>query len=298
MLDVKKNHDLRLLNELRYQMTKFQELTEELKTYLLKCEFIESEVFEIPAVSREDEHKKVNTIPVNKVCGESAFYKGLRSYNKIYMEGDVSRKSVYRLPGYIQVDGDKNKITHLINSINEHKLLFKKEVQRIKGSKNKFELVHDEFPGLITKQFYRKLYVIEEQISSIGFCWTNKFITYKTTKEKVKKTIEYQKKMVPSHSNKSEWESFLDEEINKIQGLPSNVELRIKRQAKVSAAVNVVGTSRAQFSAHLPIIVVQSEPLKVSTLNNYNSAFKRSVRSDSKIDGEPLIERIHLYIKK
>ena len=298
MLDINKNSNLSLLNELRYQMTKFKELTEELKLYLLTCELIDSEVFQLPFVSRENEHKEINTIPVNNDVGESALFKALRSYGKIYMEDDVSRKCVYRLPGYIQVDGDKKKIAGLVSSINESKLLFKQEVQKIVGSKNKFELVHDEFPGLITTQFYRKLYAIEDDVSSMGFCWTNKFVTYKTTKKAVIENIERQIKSVPIHSNPDEWKSFLEDEIKMIQELPVNVALRIKRLAKVSAALNIVGTYRTQISAHLPVIVVQREPLKVSPLNNFNAAFKRSVRSDSKIDGKPLIERLHLYVKK
>ena len=289
--------ELAISSELRYQMMQCNTLLDELKNELISSELVSAEVFKLPVTLMGEEHKKILKTPVQHIKGNKAFFMAIQSYGKIYAEENISRKAVYRLPGYVQVNGDREKINAIINQLNEHKLLFKDEVQKIKSSKSKHDLIHGLFPGLITKQLYRKLYTIEENISSIGFCWANRFVTYKTTKEDVIACINKQKKHVPVKSNPDEWIDFLNREITDIQRLPGSVELRFKRPAKVSVVANIDRKKAAQISAHLPVIVVQGSPLRITPLYDFDASFRRCVRADSRIGGKPIIDRLNLYAK-
>lgn len=290
--------NLSIRSELKYQMTQITQLFDDLRDTVQSSEFITAEVFKLPVVNRGAEHLKIEEIPVEHLHGERAFFEGVQSFRKMYADEGVSTKAAYRLPGYIQLGSSKGSIKKIISQINSHKELFKLEVQKIEGAKKKHDLIHELFPGLITKQLYRKLHTVDDNISSMGFFWANRFVTYKTTKDEVIASIKKQMNHPPKGRDSDEWISFLNMEITDIQRLPKGSELRYKRPAKVSAAVNIDSEVTPQLSAHLPIIVLQREPVTISPLISYNAAYRRCVRSDSKIGGKPVIQRLHLYVKK
>ncbi len=289
--------DLKIKLELSNQMEIINELLNELSDSIGTSDLIAAEVFKLPPVPKTIEHVNVTEIPVETLKDEIAFYEGIRSYRKLYGDEGISTKVAYRLPGYIQIRDPNRNIIKIIGLINKHKALFKSEVQKIDGPKKRHDLVHSLFPGLITKQLYRNLYVVEN-ISYMGFFWTNKFVTYKTTKDEVIAMIKKQIPHPPKGSNPKEWESILSGEVTDIQRLPAGSELRIKRPARVSAAVNTDCEVMPQLSAHLPIIIVQNRPVSISPLMDYNASLRRCVRSDSKIGGKPIIKRLHLYLKR
>lgn len=285
-------------SELKYQMTQITQLFDELSHSVQTSELISAEVFKLPVVNRGAEHLKIEEIPVIHLRGERAFFEATQSFRKMYADEGVSTKAAFRLPGYIQLSSSKGNIKQIVSLINKHKKLFQQEVQKIEGAKKKHDLIHELFPGLITKQLYRRLHTVEDNISYMGFFWANRFVTYKTTKDEVIASIKKQMNHPPKGTDPTEWISFLNMEITDIQRLPKGSELRYKRPAKVSAAVNIDSVVTPQLSAHLPIIVLQKEPVTISPLTSYNAAYKRCVRSDSRIGGKPVIQRLHLYVKK
>lgn len=289
--------DLKIKQELLNQMGIINELFNELSDSISASDLIAAELYKLPPVPKAKEHVDVAEIQVSPIRDELALYEGLRSYRKLYGEEGISTKVVFRLPGYIQVGGSNRNIIEIVGRINKHKDLFKSAVLKIDGPKKKHGIVHSLFPGLITKQLYRSLYAVEN-ISYMGFFWTNKFVTYKTDKDELIASIKKQIQHPPKGKDPKEWESFLNGEVTDIQRLPAGSELRIKRPVRVSAAVNTDCEESPQLSAHLPIIIVQDRPVTISPLLDYDSSLRRCVRSDSKIGGKPIIKRLHLYLKR
>ncbi|MDF4421705.1 DNA replication terminus site-binding protein [Vibrio parahaemolyticus] len=285
-------------SELRYQMNKIDELFKDLGELIHSSELVSAQVFQLPPVAIGEEHNKVSEISVSAVTGETAFFKAMNAFRKVYAEDGMSMKSVFRLPGYIQIDADRSKVKALVSAINHEKDQFKELVKQIEGAKKKHDIVHGLFPGLITKQLYRRLHAVNSDISQLGFCWAQRFVTTKTTREEVIAKIKGQIKNPPLNTDPDDWETFLNREITDIQRLSASIELRHKRPAKVNAVVNLDCDEAPQLSAHLPLIIVQKNPICVSPLLDFNAAFRRCVRSDSVIGGKPIIGRLHLYEKR
>ncbi|HFI9381284.1 TPA: DNA replication terminus site-binding protein [Vibrio parahaemolyticus] len=284
--------------ELRFQMNRINELLNDLGDIIHSSSLVSAQVFQLPRIAIGEEHNKISEIRVSTTSGDAAFFKAMNAFSKIYAEDGMSRKSVFRLPGYIQIDTDRSKIRALVSAINYEKNQFKELVKQIEGAKKKHDIVHGLFPGLITKQLYRRLHVVSSDISLLGFCWAQRFVTTKTTRERVIDKIKGQIKNPPLNCDPDEWETFLNREITDIQRLPANIELRHKRPAKVNAVVNLDCDDTPQLSAHLPLIIVQKSPICVSPLLDFNAAYRRCVRSDSMIGGKPIIGRLHLYEKR
>lgn len=271
---------------------------QELKEVLYKATLVSAQVYKIPLTPIGEEQREINTINIDRAEGFKAFYLALNSYSDIYAKDGVSRKSVFRLPGYIQIDSQNNEdIVLLVNKLNLNKELFKKTVQKINGARKRHEIVHNVCPGVITKQLYRKIHVLEQEVSYIGFFWTQRYVTKRTTSRGVIEVLENQMKKPPVNSSREQWEEFLTEEISNIKALPKDIELRYKRVAKVNAMANIEASNKLQLSAHLPLIVLQKKSFRYSPLKNYDADFKRCVRSDSKTFGMPIISRLNLYKK-
>lgn len=285
-------------SELRYHKNKMDGLYKDLGELIRSSELVSAQVFQLPPVAIGDEHNKVSKIRVTTYTGEAAFFKAMNAFSKVYADDGMSRKSVFRLPGYIQIDANRTEIIDLVSKINKEKAEFKDFVDQIKGAKKKHDIVHGLFPGLITKQLYRRLHAVNTDISQLGFCWAQRFVTTTTTREEVISKIKCQIDNPPLNCNPDEWRIFLEREITDIQRLPAGIELRHKRPAKVNAVVNLDCEETPQLSAHLPLIIVQKSPICVSPLIDFNAAYRRCVRSDSLIGGKPIIGRLHLYSKR
>lgn len=284
--------------ELVYQNCQINEVQRELNMLLYNSKVIKSQVFKIPSIIEGEEEKDIKRIDIESVSGRQAYRLAVNSFPKVFADDGMSKKAAFRLPGYIQVNSDNNKeIFALVQSLNKHKDQFKDAVLRLPNAKKKFDVVHDLFPCLVTKQMYRKLHCVEGDVLRAGFFWTQRFVTNKTDKIKVIDKLNKHKKTPPVNSNITEWEEFIKSEISLINELDDDIELRYKRVAKVTPMVNVWTNKNRQFSAHLPIIILGGEPIKVSPLINYDATFKRCVRSDAKIYGAPILERLNLYRK-
>ncbi|MEZ9699555.1 DNA replication terminus site-binding protein [Vibrio sp. 10N.261.46.E12] len=290
--------EYKILSELRFEMGKILETLDELKNAISSEELLSACVFKLPTVSPGQEHNKINEIKVQRLVGKTAFYEAVKSYSMFHAVDGVSRKAAYRLPGYLQVGSKREDLIEIVQRLNMHKLIFSQIVQKIKGPKLKHEVVHSLFPGLLTKQLYRQVHAVNDDVSHIGFFWAHKFVTKHTTRDEVITLIKKQQDHPPVTIGKDDWIDFLNKEITDIQRLPKGTELRFKRPAKVSAALNIDSDETPQLSAHLPIIIVQDKKISLTRLENYNSDYRRCVRSDSRIVGKPVIARLNLYVKR
>lgn len=289
---------LRIASELRYQMAQIEASTIALRDTISECQLISARVFQLPKIPEGEEHNKITEIAVSTISGEQAFFMALQAYRKLYADRGISKKAAFRLPGYIQVYGQRDKIAARVNQLNEHKEQFKSTVQQLKGAKQKHDLIHKLFPGLITKQLYRRLHAVESDISTLSFIWAQRHVTYKTTKKEIEQKLLKQLHHPPSNCSKDDWTAFLNREIDDIKRLPEHTKLRIKRPAKVNPVVNLDCETTPQLSAHLPVIIVQKQPISATDLHDFDAKYRRCVRSDSKIGGIPVIDRLHLYIKQ
>ena len=298
MTDALENVDYRILSELRFLMGKINETIEELRDSMSSSELISACVFKLPTVAPGEETRKIEEIKVQHLEGIKAFYEVVNSFWKFHAEDGVSKKAAYRLPGYIQVRSERSNILDIVRRLNEFKTEFCQTVQKIKGPKLKHQVVHNLFPGLLTKQLYRQVHAVSDEISHMGFFWAHKFVTGTTSKTEVIDLIKKQQDNPPKNVASVDWIDFLNKEITDIQRLPKGTVLRYKRPAKVSVAVNIDSELTPQLSAHLPIIIAQDKPVSLTPLVNYNSDYRRCVRSDSKIVGKPVIARLNLYVKR
>lgn len=287
-----------IFSELSQLMSNIEDKHAELFEELHTCDLVAAEVFRIPRVMKDEESEPVKKVVVTPIKGVTAYHEAIRAYKNFYAEDGYSSKAAFRLPGYIQVSPESScRITNIIDQINSLADSFKAKVTTIAGASERHAIVHQLFPGLITKQLYRRLHAVED-VSSMGFFWANKFVTNKTSKDAVEELLKGQRTKPPQGVSTSVWSTFVEKEMKLISELPSDCELRFKRPARVSPAVNIDAGTKKQLSAHLPVIVLQEKPIIVRPLLNYDAATSRCARSDKQIGGAPLIERLHLYQKR
>lgn len=287
-----------MFSELSQLMSNIEDKHAELFEELHACDLIGAEAFRIPRVMKDEESEPVEKIVVTPVKGHTAYHEAIRAYKNLYAEEGYSSKAAFRLPGYIQVSPRSScRITKIVDQINSLAEAFKSKVTTISGASERHAIIHQLFPGLITKQLYRRLHTVED-VSSMGFFWAKKFVTNKTSKNAVLELLRSQRTKPPQGVLSSVWSSFVQDEMKLISELPSDCELRFKRPARVSPAVNIDAGEKKQISAHLPVIVLQKKPIIVRPLMNYDATTRRCARSDKQISGAPLIERLHLYMKR
>ncbi|MGY4019910.1 DNA replication terminus site-binding protein, partial [Aeromonas salmonicida] len=183
--------------------------------------------------------------------------------------------------------------------INARKLAFKGLVQQAGGRDEKFELVHRALPGVITLQVYRKLTQLEGELHSLGFTWADKQSINRLSREQVLEMLERSRRYIPALSNNEEWSKMVDQEVYDLRRLPADAELRIRRPVKTHPMINLLWQDREprkqQLKASLPLLLCSDTQPGVTHLGHYPPKL-RQARRDRKIGGEPIIERLHLYL--
>lgn len=288
------------LKHLKYQLDcEINDLT----CLLRELDLIESKVYILPAVKEGNTHKDIEKISVSLVSGSKAFNLALPSFSMFEKGIGDSGKSVFRLPGYLVVNGSavqRNDLYNNITRINAFKDAFKAQVQSYsKNPKMKYDLVHGLFKNVITVQIYRHIPLVTKDVEYINFSWTNKYITYKTSIQELLILLERHRKRIPKRNNAEDWNRIIDQDISIIRSLPRNTTLRFKRASKPNTRVDTVSNKITKpIISNIPLILFQTETPIVSDLQDYFNIQRRSYREDTKIHGLPVIKRLHLYKKQ
>ncbi|GAA3530777.1 DNA replication terminus site-binding protein [Zobellella aerophila] len=263
-------------------------------------QILQAACYPLPDVPAGKEHEPIEQISVSRLIGESALATALQSYRQWHMRADCSSKASFRLPGYLVLPTDaRPALVPLVEQINQLKQQFRSQVQEAEGRDQKFTLVHDTFPGLITLQVYRQLVLLPRPASRLGFTWANKQIIRKIDKDELVRQLNAAKATPPALTDALTWQQCIDREIYDVKRLPAGVELRLRRPVKTHPMVNVrwaeeVSPRQQQVKAHLPLLLCQDTPPAVTPLGDYPPAKTRQ-RRPQRIADEPLIPRLHIY---
>ncbi|WP_421238714.1 DNA replication terminus site-binding protein [Aeromonas enteropelogenes] len=285
---------------LRQKMEAIEDSLARLAALLHQLELKEAHVYPLPPVPQGEEHDPIERIEVGYLCGEEALAATLAAYQDHSARPGCSTKATHRLPGWLRFPAATAPLlAPLIEEINRHKLEFKGLVQQAGGRDEKFELVHTALPGVITLQVYRKLTLLDGELQSLGFTWADKQTINRLSREQVLEMLERSRRYVPALSNNEEWSKMVDQEVYDIRRLPADAELRIRRPVKTHPMINLLWQARTprkqQIKASLPLLLCADSSPAVTHLGHYPPK-SRQARRDRKIGGEPIIERLHLYL--
>ncbi|WP_346209162.1 DNA replication terminus site-binding protein [Aeromonas salmonicida] len=285
---------------LRQQMGALEEALARLARQLEQLPLLEAHVYPLPAVPQGQEHEPIEQIEVSYLSGEEALAATLAAYQDHSARPGCSTKATHRLPGWLRFSAaSANQLRPLIEEINARKLAFKGLVQQAGGRDEKFELVHRALPGVITLQVYRKLTLLEGELHSLGFTWADKQSINRLSREQVLEMLERSRRYIPALSNNEEWSKMVDQEVYDLRRLPADAELRIRRPVKTHPMINLLWQNREprkqQLKASLPLLLCSDTLPGVTHLGHYPPKL-RQARRDRKIGGEPIIERLHLYL--
>ncbi|MGL6476378.1 DNA replication terminus site-binding protein [Aeromonas hydrophila] len=285
---------------LRQQMERLEQALDSLATQLEQLELLEAHVYPLPAVPQGQEHEPIEQIEVGYLGEEAALAATLSAYRDHSARPGCSTKATHRLPGWLRFPAACAPLLRpLIDEVNGCKLAFKALVQQAGGRDEKFELVHRALPGVITLQVYRKLTWLEGELHSLGFTWADKQSISRLSREQVLEMLERSRRYIPALSNNEEWSKMVDQEVYDIRRLPADAELRIRRPVKTHPMINLLWQDREprkqQLKASLPLLLCSDTQPAVTHLGHYPPKL-RQARRDRKIGGEPIIERLHLYL--
>ena len=285
---------------LRQQMDALEEALARLARQLGQLPLLEAHVYPLPAVPQGQEHEPIEQIEVGYLGAEEALAATLAAYQDHSARPGCSTKATHRLPGWLRFSAaSASQLRPLIEEINARKLAFKGLVQQAGGRDEKFELVHRALPGVITLQVYRKLTLLEGELHSLGFTWADKQSINRLSREQVLEMLERSRRYIPALSNNEEWSKMVDQEVYDLRRLPADAELRIRRPVKTPPMINLLWQDREprkqQLKASLPLLLCSDTQPGVTHLGHYPPKL-RQARRDRKIGGEPIIERLHLYL--
>ncbi|GGB37240.1 DNA replication terminus site-binding protein [Oceanisphaera marina] len=256
--------------------------------------------FSLPPVATGDEHDPVSHISVTRLDGDEAITAALAGFRQWFIQANCSAKASFRLPGYLVLPAaSKPELEALLERINALKTQFKTQVQEAGNRDQKFTLVHNTLPGLITLQVYRHLVLLPHAVSRLGFTWANKQIIQKVDKETLIQQLTAARLSPPALTDAQTWLRCVDREIYDVKRLPASVELRLRRPVKTHPMANVrwreeLTPRQQQVKAHLPLLLCQDELPAITALGNYPPEKVRKRRAAS-ITDEPLIPRLHIY---
>lgn len=296
-----------LAQQLHMIMDAHQQKLTMLEEFLLADGYCQAKVFHLPEIDREADTRVCDYIPVTTSIGEDAFRAALHAWGHIFASPGENTRLVYRLPGAIQVDSqDPDLIQRLVESINADRSMFRELItssEAIKHSEARFEFLHAPhmFPMLITLQMYRQIPAsFDPTMSSVSFCWTNKIISQKTTREKILKSLMRARDYPPPNTtDMSAWIAQVDHEISLVSALSPSTVLQHRRPAPVvpQAWLQPARASPRMVVASTPVLIMGGQRLKIGNFRDYDATNRRKPIEPAN-QPDPLIPRLWLYVKE
>ncbi|WP_311751820.1 DNA replication terminus site-binding protein [Proteus columbae] len=296
----------------------FQQLEVEIKklTDVLKnLTLLPSAVFELPEVSKEEEHDEVVRVTVSPCYNEEARDLTLKLMANLFIYDNaphISSKRAIRLPGVLCFSTDNQTFKSVKKQVEQINLL-KKQLSDIVtkesgiSKEERFDFVHNQLKGLITLNAYRTLTLLSDP-DTVRFGWANKNIIKNLTRNDVLTQLEKSReanRAVPPYTSE-QWAERLDKEIITLSQLPENAKLKIKRPVKVQPIARVWYSElqkQVQYACPLPLLafyIDKESDFKpvIGELPDYD-ADNIQIRHRPKAKKlQLIIPRMHLYIEK
>ncbi|MFU9074855.1 DNA replication terminus site-binding protein [Proteus sp. LHD240705] len=296
----------------------FQQLEIEIKklTDVLKnLTLLPSAVFELPEVSKEEEHDEVVRVTVSPCYNEEARDLTLKLMANLFIYDNaphISSKRAIRLPGVLCFSTDNQTFKSVKKQVEQINLL-KKQLSDIVtkesgiSKEERFDFVHNQLKGLITLNAYRTLTLLSDP-DTVRFGWANKNIIKNLTRNDVLTQLEKSReanRAVPPYTSE-QWAERLDKEIITLSQLPENTKLKIKRPVKVQPIARVWYSElqkQVQYACPLPLLAFYIDKESnfkpvIGELPDYD-ADNIQIRHRPKAKKlQLIIPRMHLYIEK
>lgn len=268
-------------NEISRLFFQLENSIDELKNIIRSADIVQAISFELPLIdpnTKELPSFEKRTIKVTKVDDRHlAIAIANKAYSQFTFNSDMSKRFASRCPGIIQLGKSYTKtVSELINIINgyknEIKMIVTHEEDKIpRFTRNeRFNLLRDAIPGVITLQLYRNIICIEDQLSSISFTWANKQSVTKISFKELKALLEVSKNNTPVNTLDKNWSDFIEKEVKLItDSKATNFKIRRPIPANPMVNLRLNDSSKKMRHAHLPIIVFGDDLIKVSSLKNY-----------------------------
>ncbi len=296
----------------------FQQLEIEIKklTDVLKnLTLLPSAVFELPEVSKEEEHDEVVRVTVSPYYDDEARDLTLKLMANLFIYDNaphISSKRAIRLPGALCFSTD-NQTFKFVKKQVEHINLLKKQLSDIVtkesgiSKEERFDFVHNQLKGLITLNAYRTITLLSDP-DTVRFGWANKNIIKNLTRNEVLTQLEKSReanRAVPPYTSE-QWAERIEKEIITLSQLPENAKLKIKRPVKVQPIARVWYSElqkQVQYACPLPLLafyIDKESDFKpvIGELPDYD-ANNIQIRHRPKAKKlELIIPRMHLYLEK
>lgn len=252
-----------------------------LNTILTHTQPLAALAYPLPCTSKGMESEPVKYIAAEEHTGHKAVELAASCYQDLYIQPGYSQKSARRTVGVIWLSPAQNPtsitIPELVDKINAAKTDIENHIiQTYETRQDRFEALRAECPGIMTMHLYRHIRCYSEQnIQSIRFAWQRKDSLSKPVKKDLLLKIEEE-----FDRSGPEYRVPLEQLINKIKQTPGEL-LRIRRQVRVQPAANIrFDAGIKTVTAPMPIIIIQSNDLKLKALTDFDAKSQRKIRSD------------------
>lgn len=316
---------LQAIDEINERIEALEAVVSDLQADLRQCDIAQAKVAVLPRPKKGEESDLPERIEPEQLTGPEAFDRALFALTDWYGDGEHSTKSVARTPGAIVLctsDTNAAMIQRRIAQANALKDQIKERIPKLGTRNDRFELLHKHHHMLVTLQLVRHYTALppEPVIQSLSFTWGVKTEIKKVTvAEAVERIKNIMNDPAPEGMEPAQWQWNVSKELNRVQSLPGNTELRQRRELVVRPMVNIRRhLSQAERDArrekwekekkfdqpvtlreaHTPLIILNpSMPVKVGTLGVYdvNNAKKRSKRAGRKTSDEPISWLLPIY---
>ncbi|TGX48104.1 hypothetical protein DIT72_15910 [Marinobacter orientalis] len=316
---------LQAIDQINERIDALETVVADLQSSLRQCDIVEAKVAVVPRPKKGEETDLPERIEPELLTGTGAFDRALFALTNWYGDGEHSTKAVARTPGTIVVRcGDTNArmINRRVAQANALKDQIKELVPTLGNRNDRFELLHNHHHMLVTLQLLRHYTALPPKplIQSLSFTWGVKTEIKKVTvAEAVERIKNIMNDPAPEGMEPAQWQLNVSRELNRVQSLPSNTELRQRRKLVVRPMVNIRWRlSQAERDArrekwekekkfdqpvslreaHTPLIVINpTMPVKVGTLGVYDAinAKKRAKRAGRKTSDEPISWLLPIY---
>jgi DNA replication terminus site-binding protein len=260
--------------------------------------------YSLPPMMARFENHVIEQIKCTTYSNKKALFLCSSSLGKFYIMPEWSSKMAQRYPGVVQIS--LSQLSELENKIIECNVAKKELLEllsKLPNQRMKRATMDKLMNNSSTKAIVRHIVQIADnknKITKVTFHWNHRPNVRKITRLAVISQLEDMKGKTQGGIEKKIWHRKIDISINKIMSLPMGTSLRIKRPTKAQPMVNVHSdeTGWMQYSASLPLIIFSDADISYEHLHSYDSQLRRSIRSDSILSDEPIIDELPVFAVK